>query len=144
MQHPEYIYWAAVCVIAWPSSLFSKCAGILAGTWAIGQVAYVLGAPEPETQVVLYCIALIVNVLSARTAFCYTVAALYLPLALISACSLADPVAAWWGIFGTAMVQVMLVPFTVNWQEVIEVRQAFKERRSWDKTLYRLRALVSW
>lgn len=145
MEHPEYIYWAMVMVIAWPCSLFSRCSGILAATWAIGQVAYGLNAPEPEFQMYLYVLAALVTALNARTWRCGIVAALYLPLAIMSALWAANvsPHDMWWGIFWVACAQTLLIPATVEWQEVRDTVAAFRERKSWQDTLYRLRSL-SW
>lgn len=137
MQHPEYIYWAAVCLVAWPASMFSRCAGILAAAWGIGQLAYVVGSPEPITQVIIYCLAGVLTAKYRRGFACMTVAAFYLPLAIMSGITSADPLLVWWGIFWTAMVQVAIVPFTIDWAEVREVRRALKDRRELDKTLFR-------
>lgn len=138
MTHPEYIYWAAVALIAWPASMFSRCAGILAVAWAVGQIAYVIGLPEPLSQVVIYIIAGLLTLKHRREFPCLIVAAFYLPLAIMSAATHVDPDLIWWGIFWTAMAQVLVVPFTVHWAEVREVRHALKDRRNFDNNLFRL------
>lgn len=142
MAHPEHIYWAAVILVAWPASLFSRCAGVLAATWAVGQLAYIVGMPEPQTQVVLYLLACGATFNSARTLSCKVIAALYVPLATLSAVTAMDPLAIWWGIFWLAMLQVVLVPFTVDWREAGEVRRAFRDRRSTHDTL--LKRVLAW
>lgn len=149
MQHPEYIYWALVMVIAWPCSLFSRCSGILAATWAIGQVAYGLGAPEPEFQTGLYPIACFVTALEAffisRSWRSWFVAFLYVPLAIMSALWAANvnPHDMWWGIFWVGCAQVLFIPATVEWQQIRDTISAFRERKSWQDTFYYLRSL-SW
>lgn len=144
MQHPEYIYWALVLVIAWPCSLFSRCSGILAATWAVGQVAYGLHAPEPEFQAVLYPIAAGLSLFDAyrrRSVSAAVVGLLYLPLAVMSALWAANvnPHDMWWGIFWVACAQALIIPVTVEWQQLRDTISAFRERKTWQGTLYYLR-----
>jgi len=144
MEHPEYIYWASVLAIAWPCSLFSRCSGILAATWGVGQLAYAFHAPEPQTQIPIYLVAAALTYFNRRTRSCVVVASLYIPLAVFSAAwaGNVDPPDMWWAIFDVAMVQVLVAPATVGWVEVRETIKAFRERGTLHDTLNFLRRQV--
>lgn len=146
--NPLYIYWTLVALVAWPCSLFSRCAAILVATWAVGQVGVVAGLPEAKVQVMLYAGALVLSARYARTGWCVAVSLLYAPLLLeaLTWWSGPEPYRTWWRIYYVAMAQVLLVPFTIDWSVIRDAREGFRRRRELDdilrRTPYMLRVLL--
>ena len=140
MQHPEYLYYAAIVFVAWPSSPINRVAAVVVGVWGLGQILYWLGWPEPQTQTVIYSVALLLAVLSSRTTACMMSAMLFLPLAVVSGLNginALDPLHAWWLIFVMAMLQTFLLPFGNDWATARDAWRAFKDDDLIDRILRR-------
>jgi hypothetical protein len=117
------LYIAAMFLVALPVAWFARneVAGIVFAVWAIGQTTYLLGFPEPETQIFIYAAAFFLATRMARTAVCLFAAILFLPLGLASFCDAVgwiEPAAAWWSIYWIAVTQVVALPFCVDWRAV--------------------------
>lgn len=129
MEHPEYLYYAAMFLIALPVAWFGKneVAGIVFGTWAVGQTTFLLGFPEPETQIVIYLVALALALKVARSSVCFFAAILFFPLALACVSELAGwmtPLQAWWSIYWVAMTQALALPACLDWPAVYRSARA--------------------
>lgn len=116
MAHPEYLYYATMFLVALPAAVARGIvASIVFGAWAIGQSLWLLGLPEPQTQLVIYLAALMLGLRYCPHGVCTFAAVLFFPLALVS---LSDwlgwmtPAEAWWSIYWIALTQAMSLPFT--------------------------------
>lgn len=132
VQHPEYLYFAMMFLVALPVAWFmrSTVALVVFATWAVGQVTYLLGFPEPETQVVIYAIAGALAWKAARNTASNFTAVMFVPLALISAADALGsmaPYEAWWSIFWIAMTQAAALPFSGDWRTAWHRFKAGKE-----------------
>lgn len=119
MQHPEYVYYAAVFLIALPIGVLArnKVSCLIFAVWAIGKVAYELGAPEPQTQLAIYAIAFLLGMRISHTGPCLFATVLFAPLCLVCLATFTgtiDPVQAWWNIYWLAMLQVAALPFCLS------------------------------
>lgn len=122
-MHFEYFYYAMMFLIALPLAwrFRSIVAVIVFATWAVGQVAYQIGLPEPPTQTVLYAVAFGFGMARSRTAAGLFAAVLFFPLAVASACQWAhviNDVQAWWTIYWIALTQALSLPFVVDWESL--------------------------
>lgn len=116
MQHPEYIYYAALAMLAMPVAWFarSRIALLVIAVWAVGQTTYLIGMPEPQTQAVIYAAASVLGMRCARSTASTFAAVLFIPLFLVSlseTCGWMNPSEAWWSIFWVALTQAMSLPF---------------------------------
>jgi hypothetical protein len=132
MQHPEYIYYAAMILVALPMAWFAKnaVAFIVFATWAVGQAAYEMGLPEPEMQLLLYGAALVLGVCNSKSSPDLFASILFFPLAVSCASEimgLINPTQAWWAIFWIALTQATSLPFNLDW------RAAFRRWRARSK-----------
>jgi hypothetical protein len=133
-MHWEYAYYAMMFFVALPIAWFRRdaVAGIVFATWGIGQVAYQVGLPEPQTQAVLYGTAFALAMFYAVSAANIFTAVLFFPLAVTCVCQLiglATDLQAWWAIFWLAMMQALSLPFVVDWARVYDewrFRQSLK------------------
>jgi hypothetical protein len=123
VQHPEYIYYAAMFLIALPmaAAFRNVVALVVFATWAVGQTAYLIGMPEPETQFALYIAALGLGVRYARSTACTFAAVMFFPLAIVCLSNIVGWMGdyiAWWTIFWMAMTQVLALPFCHDWRAI--------------------------
>jgi hypothetical protein len=121
-----WLYIAAMFCIALPVAWFSRneVAAVVFGVWGVGQIAYQLGFPEPQAQIILYGAAL-TYLMTERARHRLKVpdgslvaVALFVPLLLV--CLLwwqgATPEHdAWWGIWFLAMTQAAFLLRPIAW-----------------------------
>lgn len=133
MQHPEYIYYAVLALVAMPVAWFanSRIALLVVAVWAVGQATYAIGMPEPQTQAVIYAIACGVGMRLARTTASTFAAVLFAPLCLVSLseyCGWSNPLEAWWSIYWIALTQAMSLPFNPQlWSAIKRLSGKTKE-----------------
>lgn len=130
MARPELIYYAAMFLVALPVAWIakSKVAALVFAVWAVGQALWLIGFPEPQTQLVIYAAAFGTcwrwrDGLSLAGLFS---AILFLPLTLVCLAEIGgtmSPYEAWWTIYWIAMTQVAALPFVRDW------RALWRERR---------------
>ena len=132
MAHPEYYYYAAMFFVALPVAWIakSKASALVFIVWAIGQALWLIGLPEPQTQLVIYTVALIAGWWLATSGPGMFASILFFPLALTTLCEWTgglSPQEAWWTIYWIALTQVMSLPFHP------ELRSAVKRWRNQSK-----------
>lgn len=143
MEAPAYLiaYWALVALIAVPASFFSRIAAVLVAVRLLSQIAWNMGMPEPQTQVLIYIIAACAALRWAETFPCRLIAVLFAPLAVAAAASgvPGQAVGSYWTIYAIAVVQVLLVPLCIDWRMVREGIQALRDL-SWIDRFLRVSA----
>lgn len=113
--------------------------------WLPGQFAYTLGA---DPALLDMCIALMACGAALGVAANdrdRAIGVLYLATAGLQMSLLfgaTTPYDAWWLDWGLAMTRVLLLPFTVNWEEVKRVREAFARRKEFEDLYWR--RLLCW
>jgi hypothetical protein len=120
------LYIAAMFCVALPVALFAKneVAGVVFAVWAVGQVAYQIGLPEPKTQIALYGMAFAFILYERRRQRMrvpdgsLVAVALFVPLLLVCCLWAKGTVSeseAWWGIWWVAMLQAAFLLRPVAW-----------------------------
>ncbi len=134
MSHPEYLYYALMFAVALPVAWFfrNRVAALVFAVWTFGQCAYLIGMPEPQTQLVLYVVALVLGMRISTSAACTVAAFLFAPLAFACLAELRHwmtPAEAWWSIYWIAITQALALPFCPDWHSIIERRRAARRER---------------
>jgi hypothetical protein len=119
MQHPEYLYWAAVILIAGPSLLVNRVAAVIVSQRIVTQYLWYRGWPEPPTQGIVFAAALIVALaVSGHNSGRLVTALFFLPMSVAALCQFIDPIFGWWAVFWLAVLQVLALPFGNDWAAV--------------------------
>jgi hypothetical protein len=120
------LYIAAMFCIALPVAWFSRneVAAVVFAVWGVGQVAYQLGFPEPQAQILLYGAAFVFlmvrhvrHQLKAPDGSIVAIA-LFVPLFLVCVLWWAGGTPeydAWWGIWFLAMIQAAFLVRPIAW-----------------------------
>lgn len=131
MESPEYLYYAAMFLVALPVAGLARSwvALLVFGVWALGQALYLIGLPEPQTQTVIYGAAAGLCALGWRRGIRIGLfaAVLFAPLCGTSFAESAgwlDSSQAWWSIYWIALTQAVSLPFITDLPGAIRHRQA--------------------
>lgn len=147
MNHPEFIYWALILLVAVPSAPFNRVAGVIVAQRIATQLAWALGTPEPPTQAVVFGLAMLPCFIPlkigqvqfqpwARTKTQRRTAWLFVPMAAAALSQWIYPVAGWWAVFWLACLQTVIAPFGNDWATAREGWLALKDL-SWIDGLFR-------
>lgn len=141
MGAPILAYYAAICLIAFPSIPFNRMASIVIGAWLVGQFGYVAGIPVDWCDTVGYSLGAILGLLCAsrmRMASAWASAAAFVPMTGIAvgcATGAIHPYYAWWSSYWFAMTQIAFLPFCNDWRTVGEGVEALRDKELLDKLL---------
>lgn len=122
MACPEYLYYAAMFLIALPVAWVTRSvpALLIFLVWALGQAAYEAGLPEELTQFVLYSSALFAGWCCKRTETETFAVLLFVPLAMTCALQIIgwiNDLQAWWTIYWLALAQVGSLALLIDWRK---------------------------
>jgi hypothetical protein len=136
-----YLYIAALILIAVPVAVWgrSQVAATVLVVWLVGHVAYIVGAPEPQTQAAIYGCAFwfwfvriwLVGHFGAHDEPLQRLfaIAIFVPLGLIStlyAFGDIPEVEWWWAIYWLAVAQLALLTRPIAWVRTLRAWLRFR------------------
>lgn len=129
VDHPEYLYFAGLALIAAPLMPFNRHAALVIGAWLPGRFAYTFGYDADALNAVFALLAFaacltqfIMTVLHDTNVHRLVISSLMtLSFAAIVGCKVyeaTDAYHGWWADYWCSMAQLALLPFGADWSAV--------------------------
>lgn len=123
MSNPEYLYYAALWFVAFPTAAFSRVAGVVVLAWLVAHIAVLCGLDDKAANLAQHTIGLAVASLIARSRWGKLATAIYLPMVLVDGMVLTGKLAAtdaWDAILALATIQCVILPFAIRRGHAVE------------------------
>jgi hypothetical protein len=120
MQHPEYVYYMAIGLMATAEGvsrvlhrdLFGRVVWVLLAVFVASYAAYALGAAMPRAQLAFHVLGFIVGLAASKHLPGHIAAALFLPMVSVDLARIAELISAanwWWAIYYLALGQLVVL-----------------------------------
>lgn len=141
MGHPEYLIYAAMALIAFPSAAFNRVALVIVATWTVGHLAVLAGAPFETVNFLQHAVGMMFGMHLARRTACLCAAILFVPLVVVDGLhllGLLDRHTAWWAVYWMVLAQIVVIPFGNDWGAVRHVWGEYRAQRAKDVFFWRV------
>ncbi len=118
---------------------FSRLAFVIIVAWAVGHFAYFAGLYEHLINLTQHLAAAAFGMRFARSSACVLSWSLFAPLVtidLIVLFSNFDPITGWWWVLGLSTLQLLVMPFGVDWTRARTLFRFWKEQQCWQFTIW--------
>jgi hypothetical protein len=119
------LYTAALILTVFLVAPFNALARVIVVTWGMGEIAYRLGVPELQVNLVQHLAGLIVGARYLRTTACAMAYVIFASLFVVDAFRLIGPGLGefgWWTVLSLALLQLAFLPFGIEWKQVQALR----------------------
>lgn len=118
---PEFIYYALIAFVLFPAAAFARsgAALIIVTLWLIGQICQEVGGPTLIADTFCHAIGIVLivgNATKFRVGLVGLIYALRMISDLMALSHRIEPFSYWWLDYWLAMMQVLFVVLSVNWQ----------------------------
>lgn len=137
MQPGDFYVVLVVCTAVFVAP-FCRLASVIVAAWVIGHFTYLSGLDEHWINLVQHLSAAAIGMRFARSSACALAWALFAPLVTIDLIVLFadfDPNIGWWWVLGLATLQLLVMPFGVDWTRARALFTFWKETRCWQFTI---------
>ncbi len=137
-MQPGDVYVMLIVLTAVVVAPFSRLAFVIVVAWTIGHFTYFAGLDEHTINLVQHLAAAALGMRFARSTACALSWALFAPLVTIDLIVLQadfDPTIGWWWVLGLSTLQLLVMPFGVDWTRARALFAFWRESRCWQFTI---------
>lgn len=119
------LYTAALILTVFLVAPFNALARVIVVTWGMGEIAYRLGVPELQVNLVQHLAGLLIGVRYLRTFSCVAAYVLFGSLVVVDCIRIMSPefgAIGWWTVLLLALLQLLVLPFGIEWRQVAALR----------------------